>query len=193
MDRLVSRPNSRRVSGFTLIETMVAITILSVGLLSMASLIAKATATSNNSRYTSTQSLLASEKLDELSALSSSDAQIAVTGTAGSLTADSSSGGIDYFDNVLISNGANGIAETSTSTNGAGATVYTTTTHSPNGAVTTTSATTAPVTTADTILYDRRWVIEQDQPVVGVRRITVLVNVQSTTPSAGFEMSIVRQ
>lgn len=183
----MSYPNSRRAAGFTLLETMIAITILSVGLLSMASLIAKATSTSNTSRYTSTQSLLASEKLDELSALPNTDPNLTA---GGGLAADTAG----YFDQVFISNGANGITETSTSVSG-GTTTYNTTTHSPNGTVTLVNgSTTAPTTTADTLQYDRRWVIEQDQPIVGVRRITVLVNVSSSrsTPMPGFEMSIVR-
>jgi len=42
--------------------------------------------------------------------------------------------------------------------------------------------------------FDRRWVIEQDQPVPGVRRITVLVTLmdKSIQPSVTFQMSMVR-
>src|SRR5690349_16972355 len=110
----MSHLERRSKRGFTLIETMIAITVLGVGLLAMAALIANAAVTSSSSRYMSTQSLLASEKLDDLNRLSSSDPDITVTGaSAGSLTTDASqavtAGGInypvDYFDQVLISNG----------------------------------------------------------------------------------------
>ncbi len=53
----MSHPNARRESGFTILETMVAMVILSVGLLAIASLFAKTTTSSNMSRYMSTQSL----------------------------------------------------------------------------------------------------------------------------------------
>jgi prepilin-type N-terminal cleavage/methylation domain-containing protein len=198
----MSHHKLRRASGFTLIETMLAITILVVGLLAMAALIAKTAATSSSSRYMSTQSLLASEKLDDLNRLSASDPDIAVTSgnTAGSLTTDSSqtvtiSGNaypVDYFDQVLISNGNGAVTETLTSTNTGGGTVYTTITHSPNGQITQTQSTTAPSSGPDTLLFNRRWVIEQDVPIVGVRRITVLVTVQTQPPSAPFQMSMVR-
>jgi prepilin-type N-terminal cleavage/methylation domain-containing protein len=198
----MSHRNVRRVSGFTLIETMLAITVLGVGLLAMAALIAKTAVTSSSSRYMSTQSLLASEKLDDLNRLSASDPDIAVTSgnTAGSLTSDSSqtvtvSGNaypVDYFDQVLISNGNGAVTETLTSTNAGGGTVYTTITHSPDGQIAQTQSTTSPMSGPDTLLFKRRWVIEQDAPIVGVRRITVLVTVQAQPPSAPFQMSMVR-
>jgi hypothetical protein len=42
--------------------------------------------------------------------------------------------------------------------------------------------------------FDRRWVIEQDKPVAGVRRITVLVTLRDLTvqPPVTFQMSMVR-
>ena len=198
----MSHPERWSKLGFTLIETMIAIAVLGIGLLAMAALIAKAAVTSTSSRYMSTQSLLASEKLDDLNRLSSSDPDIAVGGggIAGSLTSDSSQtvtvGGtsypVDYFDQVLISNGNGAITETLTSTNAGGGTVYTTITHAPDGQVTQTQSTTAPTSSADTLLFDRRWVIERDVPVLGVRRVTVLVTVQAQPPAAPFEMSMVR-
>jgi len=197
----MSHHKLRSKRGFTLIETMIAITVLGVGLLAMAALIAKAAVTSSSSRYMSTQSLLASEKLDDLNRLSSSDPDIAVTsgGTAGNLTSDSSQTvtvgatnyPVDYFDQVLISNGNGAITETLTSSNASG-TVYTTITHSPDGQVLQTQSNTAPASSADTLLFNRRWVIGQDVPVVGVRRITVLVTVQAQPPAAPFQMSMVR-
>jgi hypothetical protein len=42
--------------------------------------------------------------------------------------------------------------------------------------------------------FDRRWVIEQDKPVAGVRRITVLVILADKTiqPPVTYQMSMVR-
>ena len=205
MDESMSYPNPRRESGFTLLETILSMVILTVGMLALASLFAKTTLTSNMSRYMSTQSLLASEKLDDLNRLSGKSPvppEIAVPGggTAGSLTADTSavvtSGvtqNVDYFDTVQISAGNTGVSETFTGLNGGGATTYTTVTHSPNGTVNTGAATTvAPVPPPDAINFKRRWVIEQDVPVVGVRRITVLVTVMDVPNAVPFQMSMVR-
>jgi hypothetical protein len=41
--------------------------------------------------------------------------------------------------------------------------------------------------------FKRRWVIEKDMPVAGVRRITVAVSLPSTAgPPVNFQMSMVR-
>lgn len=199
----MSHPNSRRESGFTLLETIIAMVILTVGMLALASLFAKTTLSTNMSRYMSTQSLLASEKLDDLNRLPSTDPGVAVPGggTAGSLAADTTavvtSGGVtqsvDYYDTIQTSAGNSGVSETFTGVNGGGGTTYTTVTHSPNGVVTTSAPTTiAPVPAPDAITFKRRWVIEQDVPVVGVRRITVLVTVMDVPKAVPFQMSMVR-
>jgi len=201
----MSYPNPRRESGFTLLETIIAMVILTVGMLALASLFAKTTLTTNMSRYMSTQSLLASEKLDDLNRLSAKvplPPAIAVPGggTAGSLTVDTSASvtsgvtqNVDYFDTVQISAGNTGVSETFTGLNAGGQTTYTTVTHSPNGLVTTGAATTvAPVPPPDAINFKRRWVIEQDVPVVGVRRITVQVTVMDVPNAVPFQMSMVR-
>jgi type IV pilus assembly protein PilV len=199
----MSHPNPRRESGFTILETMVAMVILAVGLLAIASLFAKTTTSSNMSRYMSTQSLLASEKLDDLNRLPAADPAVAVPAgaTAGSLTADTSQAvtvgvvteNVDYFDNIQTSATNNGISETSTSVNAGGATTYTTVTHSPNGVVTQAPATTvAPVAPPDAITFKRRWIIEKDVPVVGVKRITVVVTVTDVSKTVPFQMSMVR-
>ncbi|HEX3091712.1 MAG TPA: prepilin-type N-terminal cleavage/methylation domain-containing protein, partial [Candidatus Angelobacter sp.] len=56
----------RRQGGFALIETLIAISILAIGLLGIAALLAQLAGNSTQSRYTSTEALLASEKLDDL-------------------------------------------------------------------------------------------------------------------------------
>ena len=206
MDELLSRRKHRKQRGFTLLETLIAISILSVGLLAMAALMSKTTASASNSRYLSTQSLLASEKLDDLTGRSSSDPDIAVpTGaSSGSLTTDASqtvtdsSGGttpVDYFDQVDISNGNGAVTEILTTSNAAGQVVYETVTHNPDGTIAETNSTTPPTTpvgTADTLGFHRRWVIEKDTPIVGVKRITVQVTVLTQTPVPAFQMSTIR-
>ena len=198
----MSHPNVRRESGFTLIETIMAMVILTVGLLAIASLFAKTTLSTNMSRYMSSQSLLASEKLDDLNRLPANDPAIAVPAgnSSGSLNADVTQnvvvGGaaqqVDYFDTIQMSSGNGGVAETFTGVNGGGAATYTTVTHSPNGVVTQTVSAAAPVATPDSITFKRRWVIEKDVPVVGTKRITVLVTVLDVAQAVPFQMSMVR-
>lgn len=198
----MSHPNSRRESGFTILETLVAMVILTVGLLAIASLFTQTTKSSSMSRYMSTQSLLASEKLDDLNRLPAADPQIAVPvgATAGSLTADSSqvvtvgavTENVDYFDNIQSSSSNGGVSETFTGLNAGGQTTYTTVTHSPNGTVTQGVALAAPVPPPDAITYKRRWIIEKDVPVVGVRRVTVVVTVTDQANTVPFQVSMVR-
>lgn len=205
----------RRNSGFSLMETMVAIVILSIGMLSLAALMSKMTGSTESSRYMSIAAMLASEKLEDLNRLSANDPEIAVsTGTtAGSLTTDSccnsvttanGTESVDYFDQVYMSAGGNsggsgGMSETITGKNGSGTTTYGTYTHLPDGTMSapgdpSTWSTTAPAVTPDTIIFKRRWVIEKDTPVVGTRRITVLISLQTPVgPAVNFRMSSVRQ
>ncbi|MBZ5520822.1 MAG: prepilin-type N-terminal cleavage/methylation domain-containing protein [Acidobacteriia bacterium] len=191
---------SRR--GFTLVETMVAMIILTVGMLGTAALMSQMNFSSSESRYMSSEALLASEKLEDLNHWPVTDPAIAVTtgSTAGSLTADISQSvtvgavtqQVDYFDQVLISAGNGTIIETVTSTNASGNTVYTTTTHSPDGGVTVATTTTAP-TSPDMLVFKRRWIIEKDTPVTGVRRVTVAVSLTNAPKEAQFQTSMVRQ
>ncbi|MBZ5520826.1 MAG: prepilin-type N-terminal cleavage/methylation domain-containing protein [Acidobacteriia bacterium] len=188
--------------GFTLVETLVAMVILTVGLLGTAALMSNMNLNSSLSRYMSTEALLASEKLEDLNHWPLNDPAIAVTfgSTAGSLTADVSQSvtvgaiteQVDYFDTVLISAGNGTIIETVTSTNATGNTVYTTTTHSPDGRVAVATTATAP-SSADMLTFKRRWIIEKDVPIAAVRRITVVVALQNSTSSAQFQTSMVRQ
>jgi len=200
MDKLqLSREQSSQ-HGFSLLETLIAITILSVGLLSMAALMARTMASANSSRYMSTQSLLASELLDDLSSRSALDPDIAVPNgvSAGSLTANASQNvngnAVDYFDQVEMSNGNGALVETSSSTNAQGQKTYVTTTHSLSTGTVTPDVVSAnqPPATPDTLVFTRRWLVEQDVPLVGVRRITVVVTVQATPPATPFQMSMVR-
>jgi len=202
MARSKSTSNSSR--GFSLLETVIAIVILSVGMLSLAALMSKMTGSTEQSRYMSMAALLASEKLEDLNRLSAVDPEIAIPAgsTAGSLTADvgnqsvTTGGGteiVDYYDSIMVSSGNGAIAETQVGKDGSGNTVYSTITHQPDGLAAVTTTSTAPVPSPDLMTFRRRWVIEKDTPVVGVRRITVAVSLTSPAgPGVNFLMSMVR-
>jgi Tfp pilus assembly protein PilV len=184
-------------SGFSMIEAIVASAILATGLLAIAGLLANLAGTTQYSRYTGTQTLLASEKLEDLNRLSACDPEIAVpTGnTSGSLTADIANQtvfasptvcgteNVNYFDDVQISSANGSITETNN-----GVTIAQT----PNGEV----KTVPPPSSSDMLQFHRRWVIEQDQPITGARRITVIVIAvtgNALDRAATFQTTLVRQ
>ncbi|MFZ3214119.1 MAG: hypothetical protein WA188_21640 [Terriglobales bacterium] len=200
--------------GFTVLEVMVAIFILTVGAVSVAALAGVMMTTGNRSKYLSLEAQLASEKLEDLNRWPADTPQVCVpTGTAslGSLTSDvlqtttcnsGASAGIAYYDNVNI-NFSNGTSDCTSSTGGCFAetvtyqtgspstTQYTTTYHSPDGTVTNSTSTTAPTN----MTFHRRWIVEANSPVTGVRRITVLVSINTANVepnNATFQMSMVR-
>lgn len=177
--------------GFTLIETLGAIFILTVGLLAMAALMSQTTSNSARSRYMSSASVLSTEKLEELNRYPASDPMVAVAGASvGSLTGDASQGGINYFDDVEISTMGGAISEVTADSAG----TYTTVTQQPDGTITSTNSAVAPAPQPQALRYHRRWLIEKDVPVPGVRRVTVFV--QLTNPPVQrpltFQMSMVR-
>jgi prepilin-type N-terminal cleavage/methylation domain-containing protein len=204
-------PRQVGMGGFTLLEVMVAIFILTVGLVSLAALAGAMVTSGNRSKYLSMEAQLATEKLEDLNRWPADTPQVCVpTGTAslGSLTSDilqtttcngGSSASVAYYDDVNI-NFANSTTDCATSTGGClaetvtnqsgGTTQYTTTYHSPDGSVSTATTTSAPTN----MTFHRRWIIEANSPVTGVRRVTVLVSISSANvqPSATFEMSMVR-
>lgn len=193
--------------GFTLLEVVVAIFVLAFGMLAVAWLINRMNLHSVQSRYMTDEALLASEKLEDLNRYPSCDPWMVA---GGSLTADTSQTNgptapcvapneqVDYFDQVQISV-SNGLStEIMTGQCGAPPNAqagYWTITHKPNGTASSFCTPGAPPNpTADMLVFKRRWVIEANQPITGVRRITVLVTLN--TPSAGatgtFQTSMVR-
>src|SRR6476469_10088165 len=162
----------RRQGGCALIETLIAISILAVGLLGIAALLAQLAGNSTQSRYMSDEALLASEKLDDLNRYPYNDPAIAVPSgtTAGSLTTDTTdtvtANGlppevVDYFDQVRISSGNGNMVETVLGKDAGGNAQYTTTAHAPDGTISVTKSATPPAASSDTITFSRRWVIEQ--------------------------------
>jgi len=193
-----------RDEGFTLLEVLVAIFVLTVGVVSVAALAATMMATGNRSKYMSLQASLASEKLEDLNHWGPSEPQVTVpvgSSSIGSLSSDvlDATSGLAYYDDVSINfsdsttncpgSTSGCMAETVASESG-GTTTYTTIYHSPDGRITQSSATTAP----SNMTFHRRWVIEANAPVTGVRRITVQVTPETTGPqnNATFQMSLVR-
>ena len=200
--------------GFTLLETLVALIVLTVGVVASAALATRCLTSASQSKYMSLAAQLASEKLEDLSRFDTNDPNVCVqTGdtSEGSITADAplksitcptgaSSPGVAYYDQVSVST-ATGTSDCPNPTYGCFSEVvyynsngttngYTVTSHSPDGTVTVTRPSSTPNSAA--VTFDRRWVIEQDPVVNGVtitgsRRVTVLVSLMGTpTPQVGF-------
>ena len=207
--------------GFTLLEVMVALTVLAIGLMASALLMTNSYKFSVRSRYMAEAAQLASETLEDLNRFPVTDEHITVmpgdnqcglTGVncEGSIAADASAQQItvgettytvNYWDSVFMSTGNGQMQETYQTQTGSSP-QYATLTFSPNGQIPVVSTSTTAPMAGET--FDRRWMIEMDQPVTGVRRVTVLVTLKdySISPSAGstttpsspvtFQMSVVR-
>ena len=181
-------PDASRPQGFTILEVLVATTVLAIGMLSVAAALGQMLSVSSRARYMSIAAELASEKLEDLNRWPADAPAVAVTTgeTAGSLTADTPS----YYDEVGISNPDGALVQWVSGTDDSGATVYTVTSLHSNGTITTSTSSTAPMG----MTYLRRWLIEKDQPAPGLRRVTVLVELEdnSVQPPVTFQMSMVR-
>jgi len=208
----MSKSRARSQAGFTLLEVAVAIFVLTVGVVAVAALAGTMMTTGNRSKYMSLEATLASEKLEDLNHFSDKSTQVCVptaSTSVGSLGSDvlqtttcplGASASVAYYDDVNI-NFSNGSTDCVSSLGGCfdetvasvvgGTTEYTTTYHSPDGTITATTNTTAP----SNMTFHRRWIIEANTPVNGVRRITVLVTITSSDIAPfnpTFQMSLVR-
>jgi prepilin-type N-terminal cleavage/methylation domain-containing protein len=200
-----SQFNKRVSSGFTLIEVAVALTVLAVGLLSVAGLFATAIKGTSRTEYMTQAATLASEKLEDLNHYPSGDPHVAVTSgtTAGDITTDSnatvtsngSTQAIYYYDEVFFSPTQGTVSESISQTDPiTGNLQYATTTYQPNGTIVPGTTATRASLAGGAIIFKRRWVIEKDQPIAGVRRVTVWVSLEnlSIAPDVQFQMSIIR-
>ena len=182
-----------------------AMVILTIALIAVAALISKTSGNTSHSRYMSIAAMLASEKLEDLNRYPITDPAIAVPGTtAGSLTADTSQSvtvgtvteTVDYYDTVQMSGTSGSVTETIQGVDASGHPTYTTVSHTPDGTASesTSSVPPANIGGADATAFERRWIIERDAPVPGVRRMTVLVSLQNVSGVNGvsFQMSMVR-
>jgi Tfp pilus assembly protein PilV len=178
--------------------------VMSVGLVALCSLAAQTLTGTSRSRFTALATDLATEKLEDLSRWPTFDPNVyAAPGTtAGDLTSDQSasvtSGGIpselvNYYDDVEISDSKGAVSET-VSQIVAGTTSFKTTSHNPDGTMTSTTSPSATAADANALDFHRRWTIEMDQPVAGLRRVTVLVTLENSfmRPPLTFQMTMVR-
>jgi Tfp pilus assembly protein PilV len=172
------------------VEVIVASFILMVGVVAVAGVVGSTLGNTARSEYMTQAATLATEKLEDLNRYSSTDANVTVPNgiSVGSLTSDTTG----YFDEVYFSPSEGAIEETNTGLDANGNLQYETTTYTPDGHMSAQSASSTPPSTASATVFKRRWLIEQDQPVVGVRRVTVLVILQGQSSAATFQMSMVR-
>jgi prepilin-type N-terminal cleavage/methylation domain-containing protein len=188
------RPARRRSSnaGFSILEVLVAITVLAIGISAMAALVAQTLNGTERARYMALATTLASEKLEDLSRYPTASPVVTQLAAGGSLSSDSTG----YNDNVDLSNTTGQIAESIPTSTG-----YSNIIHQATGEVDVVpNATSPPTGGSGTMVFHRQWLIEADPVVNGVtltgsRRITVLVTMpnQSLSPPISFQMSSVRQ
>jgi len=181
-----------RSRGFTVVEVLVAAFILIVGLVAVAGVVGSTLGNTARSEYMTQAATLATEKLEDLNRFPPSDANVAVpNGTSvGTLASDTAG----FFDEVYFSSLEGALEESTTSLDANNNVQYKTTKYTPDGNMSTPGPTTAAPSAAGSTVFKRRWIIEQDQPIVGVRRITVLVTLLNTDvrPPVTFQMSMVR-
>src|SRR5579864_4840064 len=138
--------------GFTMIEVLVAIFVLTVGLVALSSLATATLSGTESARFAGLAANLASEKLEDLNRWPYWDPNVYVASgkTAGSLASDIQSSvtsnsiteTVNYYDNITIANANGSITETVLSLVG-GTETYTTLTHNADGTLTQSQSTTA--------------------------------------------------
>ena len=190
--------------GFTMTEVAVALFVLAVGLASVAALLADAIGSTSRTEYMTQAATLASEKLEDLNRYPPGDPNVAVTNgtSAGSLTSDTSASvtsngvteNVTYMDEVFYSPTEGAVSETVSGLDSNGNPSYTTTAYTPNGSIAPTTTGNRASLTTNAIYFKRRWVIEANEPITGLRRITVYVFLenQSVAPNVSFQMTLVR-
>lgn len=186
--------------GFTLIEVLGAIFILSFGMLALAGFMSQMSVSTNQSRYMQAAAFLASEKLEDLNRINNQDPAMQTAG--GSLTSNISpttfSNGevFAYNDQVLISTDDGVASEVIAGASNTGVTGYWTISSTPNGTSSSVWTAGTPAVSSNMLIFQRRWTIEINAPIANVRRVTVLVTLASPTATGGraanFQVSMVR-
>ena len=192
--------------GFSMIEVLVSIVILSIGLLGVALLISTTVASGTRARYMSMANVLASEKLDNLYKWPTSDTSCdSNVCPGGSLTGpENCAAGDTYCDQITVNEATGVDYETQTQMVGdPPAPVTTTIVHTSGGCVDTPTNCGVPDPPGGGSTFTRRWLITADPTVTssggtatitGARRITVIVtlNNQAANNPVTFQMSMVR-
>jgi len=202
-------------AGFSLMEVMIALVVLTIGLMSIALLMTNVYKSTVRSRYMSLAATFASEKLEDLNSYSLSDprAHLAGGSIAWSLnatgqivptnvgpvsaTVSGNTFSVDYYDTVTLNNSTGAMNETYEILSGA-TVKYVTQSFTADGIWhwdSTDGYPSVPTTTVPTgITFNRQWQIEANTPVTGLTRITVLVLLMDNTvqPPVTFQMTTVR-
>jgi hypothetical protein len=155
----------------------------------MAALVAQSLTGTESARFMALATTLASEKLEDLNRYPNATPPVTQLTAGGSLAGDSTG----YNDTVDLSNTQGQISESIPTSTG-----YSNIIHLSTGEVQVNpTATTPPSAGSGTVVFHRRWLIEQDPSVNGVtltgsRRVTVVVTMANLTPPVSFQMSMVR-
>ncbi len=199
--RQLSTNDRSRAGGFTLVEVVISIGILTIGLLGVAALISSTLVIGTQSRYMNMANILTSEKLDNLNKWPSSDPNVAPGGALNGPALCAA--GDDYCDQVTVSETSGADYETQTQMVN-GVPVTTTIVHTNTGCVDTPANCGVPNPAATGSTFTRRWLITLNPTitsasgtqttVTGGRRITVVVSLsnQSSKFAVTFQMSMVR-
>jgi type IV pilus modification protein PilV len=190
----------RGAKGFTLVEVLVSMAIMTVGLLGVAALIGSTLASGTQARYMNIANILASEKLDNLNKWPSNDPNVAPGGALAGPPACAA--GDAYCDQVTVSEISGANYETQTQIVN-GAPVATTIVHTNGGCVDTPANCGVPNPNGNGNTFTRRWLITASpvitdtagnaSTVTGARRITVVVSLaQASKLPVNFQMSMVR-
>jgi prepilin-type N-terminal cleavage/methylation domain-containing protein len=186
--------NHSRARGFSLLEVVVAIGVLTIGLTAMAGLVAQSLSGTERARNMALATTLASEKLEDLNRWPNTDHHVYAGGSITTDATGGNAGDLDYYDDVDLSSTSGQLSETVPTTTGGHQTII----HQSNGIVIPNSTSAAP-TGVGTVAFHRRWLIEANPVVNGVtltgsRRVTVLVSLSNTTneTQVSFQMSALR-
>ena len=200
---------TNNTAGFSLVEVLVSIAILSVGLIGMAAVVCSSMITGASAKYMNMAGMLASEKLDDLNKWPSTDPNVTPGGSlAGPILC---AAGDTYCDQVTLSetSGADFITQTQVvfdPVTNTSKTVTTTIVHTSAGCVDTpANCGVANPGAAGGSTFTRRWLITANPTVTsaagvattvsGAREVTAvvsLVNNVKTSRPVTFQMSMVR-
>jgi Tfp pilus assembly protein PilV len=185
-----------------MVEVVVAITILTIGVMGMAFLMASTAVLGTTSRYTNMANVLASEKLDSLNKYPSTDPNVA---PGGALTGSATCGTTDiYCDTVTVNESSGADYETQTQVNTDGTTQTTTIVHASTGCVDTPTNCGVAGPPAGGSTFTRRWLITLNptvtstggstETITGYRKVSVVVSQNGATDGhpVTFQMSMVR-